>query len=156
MPFGMNVENALTVPLSTLVASLSRSIDLASASRTFSLSNGASLVLYVIQNVVSLPYSLACLLSTGSFLIWGTFWVDAVYTSRSPVRYLAYAVLLSLMKKYVSFWTLGAPPQYWGLGTSVTWSLGTISETLYMPLPMIVLASFAHASALVLSVDGNA
>src|SRR5262249_12134990 len=98
MPLGMKVENALTVRLSTFVGSWARSTDLASARRTFSLSNGASLVLYVIQNVVSFPYSLACLPSTGSFLIWGTFWVDAVYTSRSPVRYLAYAVLLSLMK----------------------------------------------------------
>src|ERR1051326_6697402 len=53
------------------------------------------------------------------------------------------------------FCILGGPPQYWGLGTSVTWSLGTISETLNMPLPTMVLTSFAHASALVLSLDGT-
>src|SRR5262249_18339163 len=49
----------------------------------------------------------------------------------------------------------GAPPQYWLFGTSVRGSLGTISEILNMALPPVVLVSLAHASAFVVSLDGN-
>src|SRR5436309_11321061 len=49
----------------------------------------------------------------------------------------------------------GAPHQWFGFGTSVTWSLETISEILNGPLPMTVSAFCAQTSGLVVSLDEN-
>src|SRR6266550_5759316 len=95
MPLGMNVARDLPLPCSMSLTSLSRSIDLDSAMRTFLSVSGALVVLNEIQYWLRVGMSLASLLSLGSPRTTVTSARGTPMMSSAPVWYCENAVLPS-------------------------------------------------------------
>src|SRR2546425_12217061 len=87
MPLGMNVPRDLPLPCSMSLTSLSRSIDLDSAMRTFLSSSGARVELYEMQYWLRVGISFASLLSLGSLRTTVTSASGTPMMSSAPVWY---------------------------------------------------------------------